>query len=306
MRVPYLSLCLPLLALSQVFSPLAAKAEVKHGSELVRGENCGIPKGTVLTKSTEKIISEPIVISDAILGAVKTTHSDGVVKFVRCKFINPGYVPLSEGDTATPGSERYTVHRAGTGEVELEDCEIYGGSSVAILNVNKMTRCYVAGGNDLIRPPSGDSIFTEVRAEQLQMASPESHSDIFQVTFGKAQTEATPLVANIQVIRCYFDARGRIGEDGKSLDSVNGCLQFGGFGPHTGVQGAVTDSFFEGGAFTMSGGGAGDLGAPVKFSGNTFGRNCKYGSFHPGYRTNHTVDETNVWADTGAEAKGKP
>jgi hypothetical protein len=299
-------LCVALWILSQISLTLTAQAEVKHGSELVKGENCGIPAGAVLTESDESIIKEPAVITDKILGSVKTTHSEGVVKFVRCKFINPGFVPMSEGESASPGTDFYTVQRFGAGQVEMEDCEIYGGRSVAVLNVNKMTRCYIAGGNDLLRPPAGDSYYIEVRAEQLQMASPDSHSDVLQVTFGKNQTEETPLVANIHVVRCYFDARGRLGEDGQSLDGTNGAFQFGSFGPFTGVKGEVTDSFFEGGAYTMAGGGIGDLGEPVKFRNNRFGRNCKYGSFHPGYHQNHDVDETNVWADTGAEAKGKP
>ncbi len=283
-----------------------AAAEVAHGSELVRGVNCGIPEGTELEASSLTTFSTPEVITGQSFGAVKTTHQDGVMKFVRCKFVNPGFVPMTAEEAGSVGSERYTLQRFGQGSVELEDCEIYGGSSVAVLNVDKMTRCYVAGGNDLIRVPSGDSFYTEVLGEKVQMAGPESHSDVMQVTFGKKQTEDSPLVANIKVLRCKFDARGRIGDDGKSLDSVNGAIQFGGFGPHTGVMGEITNCYFDGGPFTLSGGGGGDLGKPVVLRDNKFGRNSKYGPMNPSWRESQDVDDSNVWADTGAVAKGRP
>ncbi len=281
-------------------------AEVAHGSELVRGVNCGIPEGTKLEPSSITTFSTPDEITGQTFGAVKTTHKDGVVKFVRCKFVNPGFEPMTAEAAGAVGSERYTVHRFGEGSVELEDCEIYGGSSVAVLNVDKMTRCYVAGGNDLIRVPSGDSFYTEVLGEKVQMAGPSSHSDVMQVTFGKQQTEDSPLVANIKVLRCKFDCRGRIGDDGKSIDPVNGAIQFGGFGPHTGVMGEITNCYLDGGPFTLSGGGGGDLGKPVVLRGNQFGRNSKYGPMNPSWRESQDVDDTNVWADTGAVAKGRP
>lgn len=293
---------IPLLILSL----LSARAEIKHGSELVRGQNCGIPEGTKLEKSTDTVFKHAEVITDKILGSVKTTHAEGVVKFVRCKFVNPGFIPLAEGEKASPGSAFYTVQRAGPGSVELEDCEIYGGKSVAIANVDKITRTYVAEGNDLLRSPEGESVYTEVLGEKLIMSSPESHSDIMQVTFGKDRTPDNPAVATIRVIRCKFDARGRIGDDGKSRDPVNGAIQLGSFGPNTGVKGEITDCFFEGGAFTLSGGGRGEAGQAIVLRGNKFRRNCKYGPMNPNWRTDHDVDDSNVWADTGEPAKGKP
>lgn len=283
-----------------------AFAAVPHGSELVRGKNCGIPEGTELTESSEAVFKGPEVITGKILGSVKTTHNEGVVKFVKCKFVNPGFVPLAEGDKASPGTAYYTVQRAGQGSVELEDCEVYGGKSVAVMGVDKVTRTYVAEGNDLLRAPEGDSFYTEVLAEKLIMASPESHSDIMQVTFGKDRTPENPAVANIHVVRCKFDARGRIGSDGKSLDGVNGAIQSGSYGPHTGVEGVITDCYLEGGAFTLAGGGQGDAGKPVVLRGNKFGRLSKYGAMNPNWRKNHDVDNSNVWADTGAPAEGKP
>lgn len=288
------------------FSQLNAAAEVKHGAELVRGINCGLPEGTSLETSSETTFGSADVITGKSFGAVKTTHKSGVVKFVRCKFTNPGFVSLDAGEGMTPGTESYTVQRFGEGTVELEDCEVYGGKSVAILNVDKLTRTYVAGGNDLIRAPAGESFYTEVLGEKLQMASPESHSDVLQVTFGKNQTKDHPLLGTVHIVRCKFDARGRTGEDGKSLDPVNGAIQLGSFGPNTGVTGVITDCFFDGGPFTLSGGGKGDIGDPVVLRGNKFGRNCKYGPMHPGWRTNHDVDDSNVWADTGTSAQGKP
>jgi len=281
-------------------------AEISHGSELVRGVNCGIPEGTELEPSTVTTFSTPEEITGQSFGAVKTTHKDGVVKFVKCKFVNPGFEPMTEESAGSVGTERYTVQRFGDGSVELEDCEIYGGSSVAVLHVDKMTRCYVAGGNDLIRVPSGDSSYVEVFGEKVQMAGPSSHSDVMQVTFGKEQTAESPLVANIKVLRCKFDCRGRIGDDGKSVDPVNGAIQFGGFGPFTGVMGEITNCYLDGGPFTLSGGGGGDLGKPVVLRGNRFGRNSKYGPMNPNWRESQDVDETNVWADTGTVAKGRP
>lgn len=281
-------------------------AGVLHGSGLERGKNCGLPAGTELVESAETVFQQPEVITGKVLGSVRTTHNEGVVKFVKCKFVNPGFVPLSEGDKASPGTAYYTVHRAGRGSVELEDCEVYGGKSVAIMGVDKVTRTYVAGGNDLLRAPEGESFYTEVLGEELIMASPESHSDIMQVTFGKDRTPENPAVATIHVVRCKFDARGRIGENGKSLDGVNGAIQSGSFGPNTGVAGVITDCFFEGGAFTLAGGGQGDAGKPVVLRGNKFGRLSAYGALNPNWRKNHDVDDSNVWADTGAPAEGKP
>ncbi|MFZ4682734.1 MAG: hypothetical protein ACOYMS_09545, partial [Terrimicrobiaceae bacterium] len=282
-----------------VLSLLSARAEVKQGSELVRGENCGIPAGTKLEESADTVFKHAEVITDKILGSVKTTHTEGVVKFVRCKFVNPGFVPLSEGEKASPGSAFYTVQRAGPGSVELEDCEVYGGKSVAIVNVDKVTRTYVAEGNDLLRAPEGESFYTEVLGEKLLMSSPESHSDIMQVTFGKDRLPENPAVATIHVIRCKFDARGRIGDDGKSADPVNGAIQLGSFGPNTGVKGEITDCFFDGGAFTLSGGSRGEAGQSIVLRGNKFGRNSKYGATNPNWRKDHDVDDSNVWADTG-------
>lgn len=294
------------LVLSTVFFSPAALAAVSHGSELVRGKNCGIPEGTELKESPETVFKQPEVITGKILGSVKTTHNEGVVKFVKCRFVNPGFVPLTEGDKASPGTAYYTVQRAGQGSVELEDCEVYGGKSVAVMGVDKVTRTYVAGGNDLLRAPEGESVYTEVLGEELIMDSPASHSDIMQVTFGKDRTPENPAVATIRVVRCKFDARGRIGENGKSLDGVNGAIQSGSFGPNTGVAGVITDCFFEGGAFTLAGGGQGDAGKPVVLRGNKFGRLSLYGALNPNWRKNHDVDASNVWADTGAPAEGKP
>ena len=284
----------------------SAPAQTNNAKDLKRGINCGIPEGTKLTPSSETVIKSPCVITGKTLGAVKTTHADGVVKFVKCKFVNPGYVPLSEGDKASPGTAFYAVQRAGKGSVELEDCEVYGGKSVAVLGVDKMTRTYVAGGNDLLRPPEGESVYTEVLGEQLIMDSPASHSDVLQVTFGKDRTPENPAVADIHLIRCKFDARGRTDKDGKSLDAVNGAIQFGSFGPNTGVKGEITNCFFDGGALTLAGGGQGDAGKPVVLRGNQFGRLAKYGALNPNYRKNHDVDDSNVWADTGAPLDKKP
>jgi len=295
-----------ILATMFMLAAASVQAQVNHGSELKRGENCGIPEGTNLQPSSETVIKSPEVITGKIFGALKTTHSDGVVKFVNCRFVNPGYVPLTEGDLASPGTVSYTVQRAGTGSVELENCEVFGGKSVAILGVDKVTRTYVAGGNDLIRVPKGESIYTEVLGEQLIMSSPASHSDILQVTFGKDQTADDPAVADIHLIRCKFDARGRVDGEGKSLDGVNGAIQLGSFGPNTGVKGEITNCFFEGGAFTLAGGDRGDAGKPIVLRGNQFGRLGKYGAMNPNWRKNHDVDESNVWADTGAPARGKP
>lgn len=295
-----------LFLLAMVLFTLPVFAEVKHGEELVRGVNCGLPEGAETEPSSDTIFSSATVVTGKSFGAVKTTHQEGVVKFVRCKFTNPGFVSLDQAEGATPGTESYTVNRSGKGSVELEDCEIYGGKSVAVLNVDKMTRTYVAGGNDLIRVPSGESHYIEVLGEKVQMASAESHSDVMQVTFGKGQGPDTPLLAQMRVIRCKFDSRGRIGEDGKSADPVNGAIQLGSFGPHTGVEGEITDCFFDGGPFTLSGGGKGELGKPVVLRGNKFGRNCKFGPMHPGWRANHDVDDTNVWSDNGNSAQGKP
>ncbi len=283
-----------------------APAQVHHGSELKRGVNCGIPEGTKLEPSSETVIKAPVVITGKIFGAVKTTHADGVVKFVKCRFVNPGFVPLSEGDKATPGTAYYTVQRAGQGSVELEDCEVFGGKSVAVMGADKLTRTYVAGGNDLIRSPEGESFYTEVLGEELIMDSPASHSDVLQVTFGKDRTPDNPAVADIHLIRCKFDARGHLDGDGKSLDGVNGAIQLGSFGPNTGVKGEITNCYFEGGALTLAGGGQGDAGKPLVLRGNKIGRLSKYGALHPNYRKNHDVDGTNVWADTGTPAEGKP
>ena len=295
---------LPAALLALVVS--TAPAQVHNGSELKRGVNCGIPEGTKLAPSSETVIKSPAVITGKILGSVKTTHADGVVKFVKCKFVNPGYIPLTEGDNATPGTAFYAVQRAGKGSVELEDCEVFGGKSVAVMGVDKLTRTYVAGGNDLLRPPEGESVYTEVLGEQLIMDSPASHSDILQVTFGKDRTPENPAVADIHLIRCKFDARGHIGSDGKSLDAVNGAIQLGSFGPNTGVKGEITNCFFEGGAFTLAGGGQGDAGKPVVLRGNQFGHLGKFGPLNPNWRKNHDVDGSNVWAGTATPIDRKP
>jgi len=285
-------------------APLA-RAEVTHGSELVKGKNCGIPEGTQLEASGETTFKEPAVIENKILGSVTTTHSDGVVKFVRCKFVNPGFVSMSEGEKATPGTAYYTVQRKGTGSVELEDCEVYGGTSVAVLNVDKMLRTYIAEGNDLIRVPKGESFYTEVLAEKLLMNSPQSHSDVLQATFNEAPAD-NPSVADIHLLRCRFDARGRTDEDGNSLDPVNGAIQFGGFKANSGAKGVITDCAFEGGSFTLQIGAPKPPSEPLVLRGNTFGRKCKYGPARPGLWEGHDMDESNVWADTRQPAKGKP
>jgi hypothetical protein len=259
-----------------------------------------------LTPSSETNFKRAEVVEGKLLGAVRTTHDEGVVKFVKCKFVNPGYVPLSEGDRAFPGTAFYTVQRAGKGSVELEDCEVYGGKSVAVMGVDKITRTYVAEGNDLLRVPEGESTYTEVFGDRLIMASPESHSDVLQATFGKDRTAENPAVAVIHLTRCKFDARGRTDAGGRSLDGVNGAIQLGSFGPFTGVAGEITNCFFEGGAFTLAGGGRGEAGSPIVLRGNRFGRLSKYGAINPNWRKDHDVDDSNVWADTGGPALGKP
>ncbi|MBN8708639.1 MAG: hypothetical protein J0I10_04620 [Verrucomicrobia bacterium] len=297
--------CGAMLALGSPMSRAQEGASVKHGGDLVRGVNCGLPADAVLEKATETVFKEPVVVTGKLLGPVRTTHSEGVVKFVKCRFVNTGYVPLSEGDKATPGTAHFTVQRVGKGSVELEDCEVLGGKSVSIMGVDKITRTYVTGGNDLFRPPEGESYYTEVLGEGLIMDSPASHSDILQVTFGKDRTPDNPAVATIHLLRCKFDARSRTGADGRSLDAVNGAIQLGSFGPNTGVTGEITGCYFDGGAFSLAGGDHGDAGKPVVLRGNKFGRLSKYGPINPRWRENQDIDDSNVWADTGEPLKAR-
>jgi hypothetical protein len=296
-----------LLAVLFLLAPITTvRADVKHGEELVRGVNCGLPKDAVLHPSSESLFKSPAVIENKSFGAVKTTHASGVVRFVRCKFTNSGFVSAaSDPAVANPGTDLYTVQRAGAGSVELEDCEVYGGKSVAINGVDKITRTYVTEGNDLLRAAPGESVWTEVLGDKILMASAESHSDVMQVTFGKQQTTETPQLARITVLRCRFDPRNNIGADGKAGQSGNAAIQLGSFGPHTGVEGRITDCYFDGGAYTLGGGGKGDLGGPVVVRGCKFGRNAVYGPVHPGWRTNHDVDGSNVMADTGEPLPAK-
>ncbi len=93
--------------------------------------------------------------------------------------------------------------------------------------------------------------------------------------------------------------------DGKSADPVNGAIQLDSFGPNTGVKGEITDCFFDGGAFTLSGGTRGEAGEPIFLRGNKFGRTSNCGATNPNGRKDHDVDDSNVWADTGEPAKGK-
>lgn len=276
---------------------------VKHGSELVRGVNCGLPADAVLEQSSETVFNKPTVVTGQLLGPVRTTHGEGVVKFVKCRFVNTGYVPLSEGDKASPGTAYFTIHRAGSGSVELEDCEVLGGKSVAIMGVDKVTRTYVAGGSDLLRPAGGDSFYTEVLAEDLIMDSPKAHSDVLQFTLNKSEDQ--PVVANIHVVRCKLDARGRRDADGKSTDPVNGAIQLGAFGANTGVMGEITDCYFDGGAFTLSGGGSGEAGKPIVLRGNKFGHLAMYGPVNPNWYKTQDIDDSNVWADTGEPVQSK-
>lgn len=288
-----------LLVMSLLLAHPGRASEVKHGSELKRGVNCGIPEGTVLKEDSTAEFSKAEVITERSFGAVKTTHSEGVVKFVRCKFTNPGYVAPGGTESPTPGTVPYTVNRAGTGSVELEDCEVYGGKMVAVRKVDKLTRTYVSGGNDLLRAPEGDSFYTEVMAEMLLLSSPQSHSDVMQVTFTK-DPAGKPLVAHIHVVRCLFNATVPEG-----TKNANGAIQLGAFQDQNGVMGEITDCFFDSGAFSLSGGAMGELGKPIVLRGNQFGRNAKFGPFNPNWKKTHDIDDSNVWADTGKPASSK-
>jgi hypothetical protein len=282
-----------LLFLLMFFAHPLLASEVKHGSELKRGVNCGLPEGTTLKEDTTSEFSKPEVITGKTLGAVKTTHSEGVVKFVRCRFTCPGYVPPGGTQPPSPGTERFTVDRAGTGSVELEDCEVYGGQNVAVRKVDRMTRTYITGGNDLIRAPEGESHYTEVLAEMLLLSSPESHSDVMQVTFTDAPADK-PLVAAINLTRCQFNASVPEG-----TKNANGAIQIGFKGSNNGVTGEITDCKFDSGAFSLAGGDIGPLGKPLVLRGNQFGRNAKFGPINPNWHKNNNIDQTNVWADTG-------
>lgn len=290
-----LSSTLLLLLLAAAGSP----AEVKHGSELKRGVNCGLPEGTVLQEDSTAQFTKAEVITGKSFGAVTLSHNEGVVKFVRCKFTNPGYVAPGGTESPSPGTVPYTVNRAGTGSVELEDCEVFGGKMVAIRKVDKLTRTYVSGGNDLLRAPEGDSFYTEIMAEMLLKSSPESHSDVLQITFTK-DPSGKPLVAQIHVVRCLFNATVPAG-----TKNANGAIQSGAFQEQNGVLGEITNCFFDGGAFSLSGGAAGELGKPIVLRGNQFGRNAKFGPFNPNWKKNHDLDDSNVWADTGKPAASK-
>lgn len=281
-----------LLFLLMLFAHPLPASGVKHGSELKRGINCGLPEGTTLQEDKTSEFSKPEVITGKTLGAVKTTHSEGVVKFVRCRFTCPGYVPPGGTQPPSPGTERFTVDRAGTGSVELEDCEVFGGQTVAVRKVDRMTRTYITGGNDLIRAPEGESQYTEVLAELLLLSSPDSHSDVMQVTFTDAPADK-PLLAHIHLERCHFNASVPEG-----TKNGNGAIQIGFKGAHNGVMGTITDCHFDGGAFSLAGGGIGPLGKPLVLRGNTFGRGAKFGPVNPNWRRNNDIDPSNIWADT--------
>ncbi|MDX2081884.1 MAG: hypothetical protein SFU53_13960 [Terrimicrobiaceae bacterium] len=283
-------------------SAVSVLADVRHGEELQRGVNCGLPEGAELEPSAQRVFAQPEEIVGKLLSSVRTTHEQGTVRFIRCKFVNPGFVPMGGADPATPGTEPYTVHRAGSGSVELIDCEVHGGRSVAVVGVDRMTRTYIAGGNDLIRVPAGVSTYIEVLGERLQMASPESHSDVLQIHFGKDRTEETSQVASLTLLRCRFDSRGRLDAEGKSLDLVNAAIQLGSFGPHTGAEGTITDCYFDGGPFTLNGGNPGPAGGAFVLRGNRFGPHFQYGAISPGWRSAHDIDDTNVFADSDLPA----
>jgi hypothetical protein len=114
---------------------------------------------------------------------------------------------------------------------------------------------------------------------------PGGHHDSIQIRRGDNVTIRNN---NLQI---YVAATG---------DPMNAALQIGSLIGSDRISNLrVVDNLMNGGNFTVNGGGRGEVESAV-YSGNRFGRNCRYGV--QGNLENSTWDPSNVWDDTGARA----
>jgi hypothetical protein len=235
----------------------------------------GVPPGITLTNSGSITVTQDGAVIDAknITGQVIVQASNVTIKNSRI--------------TGTGGKGQYPVHiQGGTGLV-IQDTEILQAPSV---NANVAVIC--CSNFKLVRVHihdffEGVRMANNVAIEESYIHTPlrcdaSCHIDVLQSTQGN----------NILVKHNRLDAYNY-----ETKDYMNAAYQFGE------EQGRLTNcrfenNFFNGGNYTLNGGGGGTTGADCDFYGNRFGFYHRYGPkayFGP----NVSFDSSNVWHETG-------
>ncbi|MBC7746544.1 fibronectin type III domain-containing protein [Pedobacter sp.] len=181
------------------------------------------------------------------------------------------------------------VVRRYSGYIVIEDCELdgnnKGGGGAIVYNNYTMRRCNlhhfaegprIAGGNVVIE----DSWLHDM----VQVGA--NHTDAIQQVSG----------ANSRIRRnrvdCYNPVTNLVGNAGFMFGSDNGLTS----------DVIVEENYFNGGNYTINGGGSGTTTAQAIIRNNTFGRKFRYGiKSVPG---GVTWASTNVWEDNGQPVPG--
>lgn len=207
-------------------------------------------------------------------GEITVKADDVTIRNTRVSSKTPAY-PIH----VTSGVKGTVIDHVEVDNMDSTGIGIYfqGGSGV-------VRHANVHSGEDGIRIEADDVTIADSYIHDL-FRQPGGHHDIIQIRRGDDVT----ITGN--TLMAYKKSTD---------DPMNSSIQIGsllGSKPISNLR--VTDNFMDGGNFTVNGGGRGEVSSAV-YSGNRFGRDCKYAV--EGNLQNSTWSDTNVWNDNGQPA----
>jgi hypothetical protein len=255
-------------------TPTATASESSKG--FPDASDTGVPAGTKLKASGSITVTKDGTVIDGkdVHGEITVKADDVTIRNTRVSSKTPAY-PIH----VTSGVKGTVIDHVEVDNMDSTGIGIYfqGGSGV-------VRHANVHSGEDGIRIEADDVTIADSYIHDL-FRQPGGHHDIIQIRRGDDVT----ITGN--TLMAYKKSTD---------DPMNSSIQIGsllGSKPISNLR--VTDNFMDGGNFTVNGGGRGEVSSAV-YSGNRFGRDCKYAV--EGNLQNSTWSDTNVWNDNGQPA----
>jgi hypothetical protein len=236
-----------------------------------------VPAGTVLSPSGGLTITVPGTVIDAkhVKGTITISADNVTVRRSLIQVKTDGY-PIK----VTSGVKNALIE-----DVEVDNL---GGTGIGVFfsgGGGTVRRANIHSAEDGIRV-EGDNVLVERSYVHHLQRQESGHHDTFQIRRGDNVTLRNN---NFQPFNDRTD------------DPMNAAIQIGSLlGTNTISNFRVENNLFNGGNFTINGGGRGEV-ADAVYSGNRFGRDFRYAV--SGNIQNSTWTSTNVWHDTGLPVK---
>lgn len=235
--------------------------------------NTGVPDGVTLRDSGSVEVKEDGAVIDGlhIRGELTISANDVVVRNTIVETNTDLYAVL-----ITNGVTGVVLENIEVNNLDGAGINVYfqGGSGV-------LRAADIRAGVDGVRIEADDVVVEDSYIHHLHR-QPDGHHDTIQIRKGD----------NVTLRRNNLQAYNP-----ETKDPMNSALQIGSLVGDDQISNLLVEgNLMNGGTYTISGGGRGEVDSAV-YRGNQFGRDYMYGT-HGGLE-NSTWDSSNVWKDTG-------